>query len=58
MKEHTCDTCKNCGKNRGDHKANGLNCPRGRRYSGVGTVDYYPDQVFELGKKFKPKFIL
>ena len=54
---HNQDTCRNCGKPRGEHKSVGKNCPRGRKYRGVGCIDF-ADTVFELKKAYKPKFTI
>ena len=51
------DKCKICGKTRGQHKANGKNCPSGRRHRGVGNITY-AETTFVLGTPFKPKFTI
>lgn len=46
------DRCKNCNKERGDHKAKTLECPAGPR-TRIGYLRYTPDQFFEAKKKRK-----
>lgn len=38
--------CKNCGKERGSHKAVTLHCPSGPKYR-IGYVDFSSTQTFE-----------
>ena len=40
--------CKNCGKEKGNHKATTLNCPFGMN-TRIGYTSFY------LDKKFEPK---
>jgi hypothetical protein len=44
------DTCKNCGKAKGHHKAIGLNCPVGER-SRVGYILFHNINFFYPKKK-------
>ena len=44
------DTCKHCGKRKGEHKAIGLNCPDTRfmKHRTMGWSFFQKDQSFEL----------
>jgi len=40
--------CKNCGKSKGDHKAETLNCPIGRKHRVLGYTSFSEKTFWEI----------
>jgi hypothetical protein len=43
--------CKNCGRQKLDHKARDLACPFGRKHRVVGHINYHTNQFFSEKEK-------
>lgn len=47
--------CKNCGKEKGDHKSSTMNCPIGRKGKTSGYTSFHETDTFEVKEKKKIK---